>query len=376
MSKKEIVIIVILIIFTIFLSSTSYYLLNKDVDVILKDNLNVKVFDEVSVNDFIEKVNKGTVISDDELVNTSSLGKKDIRVKVKNKFGKESFYSFNINVVDDEAPIIDCEKNLISIAGEDYDVLGNVKVSDNSKENIKASIDGKFDLSTPGEYKFDIVAKDSSGNEAREEVILTVNKRTNTSSKYLMADRNFTTANGFDAVIKDGILYIDGILIANKTFSLPYNYGNGLTKETKAAFDKMKKDAASMGLNIYISSGFRSFNIQTSIYNNYVYKNGKTEADTYSARAGHSEHQTGLAFDVNDINQAFADTKEGKWLDENSYKYGFILRYPKGKNNETGYIYEPWHFRYVGEELAKILYNDGEWITLEDYFGITSEYNY
>ena len=128
------------------------------------------------------------------------------------------------------------------------------------------------------------------------------------------------------------------------------------------------------GLNIYISSGFRSYNKQKSLYNGYVSSDGKTKADTYSARPGHSEHQSGLAFDVNQINSSFDNTKEAKWLHKNCYKYGFILRYPKNKTNETGYIYESWHYRYVGVELATKLYNNGDWITMEDYFGITSSY--
>ena len=111
-----------------------------------------------------------------------------------------------------------------------------------------------------------------------------------------------------------------------------------------------------------------------NLYNNYVNRDGVVAADTYSARAGHSEHQSGLAFDVNTINDSFANTEEGKWLNDNCYKYGFILRYPNGKSDETGYQYEPWHFRYVGVELAEKLYNNGNWITVEDYFGITSRY--
>lgn len=376
MNKTKIVFISFLGIVLVLGSTFLYYLLNRNVKVILKDNLDVEVYEDVSSLSFIKKIEKGSIVSSEEEVDTSILGKNDIHIKTKNKFGQEKDYSFSINVVDTKSPIIESENELSTIAGEDFNVLDNVKISDNSKEDIKASIDGYYDLSTPGEYKINVVAKDSSGNESKKEIVINVKKRENTTSKYVMSDRIFTTANGFDAVIKDGVLYVDGILVANKTYSLPSNYGNGLTSETKEAFERMKKAAASEGLNIYISSGFRSYNLQSSIYNGYVSRNGKKEADTYSARAGHSEHQTGLAFDVNDISQAFANTKEGIWLDKNAYKYGFILRYPKDKNNVTGYIYEPWHFRYVGIDLAKTLYNNGEWNTIEEYYGITSEYNY
>ena len=184
----------------------------------------------------------------------------------------------------------------------------------------------------------------------------------------------FTTAKGFQGVIKNGVTYIEGYLVANKTYALPKNYGSGLTGQTQAAFRTMAAAAAADGLNIYISSGFRSYSYQNSLYNSYVRRDGAKKADTYSARAGHSEHQSGLAFDVNIISDAFIGTPEAIWLADNCYEYGFILRYPQGKSDETGYKYEPWHFRYVGTELAQILYNDGDWITMEDYFGITSEY--
>ena len=103
-------------------------------------------------------------------------------------------------------------------------------------------------------------------------------------------------------------------------------------------------------------------------------------ADTYSARPGHSEHQTGLAADIKGPNnnlyldQRWINTSEGQWLNNNCYKYGFIIRYPSGKESITGYIYEPWHIRYVGTEVATQLYNGGNWITLEEYLGIDSKY--
>lgn len=183
----------------------------------------------------------------------------------------------------------------------------------------------------------------------------------------------------------NGVTYIDGILVVNKTYALPSDYrpsNSGdyqycttcLTPETINAFNEMQADAQALGLNLYISSGFRSYSYQENLYNNYVAQDGKEEADTYSARPGHSEHQTGLAFDLNTIDDSFAYTAEGKWVAENCYKYGLILRYPKGKEQETGYQYESWHLRYVGNELAQKLYNNGNWITLEEHFKITSVY--
>lgn len=185
----------------------------------------------------------------------------------------------------------------------------------------------------------------------------------------------FTTSKGFAGITKNGLTYVDGVLIANKTYSLPSSYGTALTKETTSAFNLMKQAAAQDGIDIYISSGFRSYSTQKSLYASHVSRKGQERADLVSARAGHSEHQTGLAFDVNTIDSSFAGTKEALWLEDNCYKYGFILRYPEGKTDETGYAFEPWHFRYVGTELAQVLYNDGDWRTVEEYFGITSVYS-
>lgn len=103
---------------------------------------------------------------------------------------------------------------------------------------------------------------------------------------------------------------------------------------------------------------------------------GQAATDRFSARPGHSEHHTGLAIDLNSLKTAFGETPEGKWLAEHCAEYGFILRYPKDSEEITGYIYEPWHIRYVGVEFAQELYlGDGDFLTLEEYFGITSCYS-
>lgn len=168
------------------------------------------------------------------------------------------------------------------------------------------------------------------------------------------------------------LTYIDGILIANKTYALPADYAPGVDSEAQEAFDKMQTDAAELGLNIYISSAYRSYDYQAGLYQRYVERSGQAEADRYSARAGHSEHQTGLAFDLNTISDEFKDTDEGKWVAENCHKYGFIIRYPEDKESITGYMYEPWHIRYLGTETATSVYESG--LCLEEYLGITSEY--
>lgn len=165
------------------------------------------------------------------------------------------------------------------------------------------------------------------------------------------------------------LTYMDGILIANKTYPLPSNYNPGENKEARAALNKM---FAESGLKMWVCSGFRSYNVQKNLYNSYVRRDGAAKADTYSARPGYSEHQTGLAFDINYADSRFNGTEQAKWLAANAHKYGFILRYPEGKEQITGYMYEPWHYRYVGVENAEKIYASG--LTLEEYFGITSVY--
>lgn len=144
-----------------------------------------------------------------------------------------------------------------------------------------------------------------------------------------------------------------------------------------AMFNAAFKD----GVNLVFGSGYRSYALQKQFYDGYVAKDGQAQADTYSARPGHSEHQTGLAVDLTSpggkchLEICWQETPEGKWAALNAYKYGFILRYPNGKEEVTGYQYEPWHFRYVGKELSNEMHNQ-KIETLEEFFGILGGTSY
>ena len=145
--------------------------------------------------------------------------------------------------------------------------------------------------------------------------------------------------------------------------------GMQLAREAKEAFETLSEDAKKEGMNIIAMSSYRSYDYQVNLYDNYVATDGKEAADTYSARAGYSEHQTGLAVDVyNKVlpYTSFEETEEFNWMQENAYKYGFILRFPKDKVNITGYQYESWHYRYVGKEAAKYIHDHD--LTLEEYY--------
>ena len=180
------------------------------------------------------------------------------------------------------------------------------------------------------------------------------------------------------------------LVVANKKYALDYYFepsdlrvvnatGNRthyLRDCAASALESMFAAAAQEGITLVTCSSYRSASYQASLYNNYVAMYGTATADTISARPGYSDHQTGLAADIGDhdqatvFTQAMENTGEGQWLYYHAHEYGFILRYPKGKEWITGYSFEPWHYRYVGVEYATAIYNVSPDCTLEEYFGI------
>ncbi len=180
----------------------------------------------------------------------------------------------------------------------------------------------------------------------------------------------------------DGVTLVSGVPVVNKTYGVSVSYvpanlvdiGNNMQLDATCyeAFLKMASQAYDEGVVLWVASGYRDYATQEKLYETYAAADGEQAADSYSARPGSSEHHTGLAIDLNTVNEAFGETPEGKWVVEHGAEYGFILRYPQGKEEETGYMYEPWHIRYVGEELARKITDSG--LCFEEYFGITSVY--
>ena len=149
-----------------------------------------------------------------------------------------------------------------------------------------------------------------------------------------------------------------------------FNIGSqSMRDEAAKAFNMMGDAMNKKKLSLTPLSGYRSFELQTTLYNNYVAKEGQEAADRYSARPGFSEHQLGLVMDVNNIDESFESTEEFKWLQANAHKYGFILRYPKGGEEITGYMYEPWHWRYIGTKIAGE-FKKSKKNTLEELLGV------
>lgn len=160
----------------------------------------------------------------------------------------------------------------------------------------------------------------------------------------------------------------DEIVVANKHYPMSKDYNPGENPTAKA--ELLKLIAAMQQAGFPISdhySGFRSYETQTQLYQNYVNKDGKAEADRYSARPGYSEHQTGLAFDLVGTNgDLVTEEKAAQWLLDHAADYGFVVRYLKGKEKETGYMAEEWHLRYVGKEAKEIAASG---LSLEEYYG-------
>ncbi len=160
----------------------------------------------------------------------------------------------------------------------------------------------------------------------------------------------------------------DEIVVANKKHPMAANYNPGENLTAKAAFLRLRNDMIAKGYNVgYAYSGFRTYDYQKVLYQNYVNKDGQAAADRYSARPGYSEHQTGLVFDLTDkAGNLLEDTAASNWLKNNAHHYGFVVRYQPGKEASTGYMPEAWHIRYIGKEADEV-YHSG--LSLEEYYG-------
>lgn len=224
------------------------------------------------------------------------------------------------------------------------------------------------DINTPGTYPVTVNAKDRNGNDSTSSFTVIVQERPLSAP-----------------------LYINGILIANKSYALPEDFVPELTyfdsaysvssgyrgePETVAQFQAMVDAMESeIGLRMLVTSSYRSYELQRTLYQRYVSNDGVAQADRYSARPGHSEHQTGLTVDVlapGSSMEQFGSSTQYQWVKSNAHRFGFIIRYQEEKEAITGYRFEPWHLRYLGVEIATDVYNST--LSLEEYLGISSYY--
>ena len=260
----------------------------------------------------LNKDNKGKNNSNNTKPDTKNETKKPTVKKEKNMFEDETYY---------------LEKNL-----ERYQSYYNDHKDLRAKEIVK-----RVNSNIDKEFYVDVEKADlSKGN------LILVNK-------FNYVDSNYTPSN---------MVELSG-------------YGNGsLVKEAYDAYVELYNDALKDGMHLFVSTSYRNYGFQSTLYNNYVAEDGVENADTYSARPGYSEHHTGLAVDLattyNRSITQFGYTDEYKWMQKNAYKYGFIQRYTDENQYITGYLPEEWHYRYVGKDIAKYIYENN--ITYEEYY--------
>ena len=174
-------------------------------------------------------------------------------------------------------------------------------------------------------------------------------------------------------ILVNKFYYLKQDFIPNDIVDVDINYSyanNRVTKETNDAFVEMAKKAKEDNIKLIANSSYRTYERQEEVYKEFYYSKGISYADKYAARAGYSEHQTGLSLDIftsgSSTTSNFEESDAFRWLSENAYKYGFILRYPKGKEYLTGYNYESWHYRYVGKDDAYKIYKEN--LTFDEYY--------
>lgn len=352
--------------------------------VILAENKSFSVGDTIMLSDLVLEVKDGTLLTEDFKLDSSKAGSRTVSFSIKTRLGQTKNESFTVEFSDKTAPVITAAESFSTMVGQEIDLLKDASATDDSGESLTVTVKGDYDFHQAGEYHLTYVAKDSAGNFTEKAFTLTVMASPFDENGKLI-DGAYVTKNGFNLEIKNSIAYIEGHLLVNKSYSLPKEFNEGANgtysmrpEATKAFAEMSAASPLEIRKKLTIVSGFRTIARQTTLFNNYVKRDGLEAALTYSARPGHSEHHTGLGMDITTADTELCKDPEiaavMQWLNDNAYKFGFILRYPEGKTEETGYIFEPWHYRYVGTELAKTLYNNGDWITMEAYFGVDSIY--
>lgn len=328
-------------------------------------NINILPSNATNTNLQFECDNDGISISSDGVLTANKVGNYKVKVSVKNE---NIIKELNVKV-NEVAEKIEVNRNSISLY-----------ISEKTK--IDAKVFPQDAINSELEYitsDSNIAVVDNSGNitakkigkcnieiKTKLEPLVTANINVEVKAKPILSARNNSGTS--QSSNSNGLTYVNGILVVNKKYSIPSTYNPGVDQTALNAYYALKNAAQSAGYSMPLLSGFRSYNTQVGLYNRYVSIYGQATADTFSAKPGHSEHQTGLAFDVGSIDNNYGNTPAGNWLENNCYKYGFIIRYPRNKQNITGYQYEPWHIRFLGNPVATNVHNSG--LCLEEYLGI------
>ena len=265
--------------------------------------------------------------------------------------------------------------------------LSKIGYSKEEIVEIEKLKDSNIDYLLTIEYNKDIsnLIKEKYFIEKNLKSYLTYSKESGKDLSDVVAIVNVGANNEWYTNTKKSDISKNELMLTNKFYSLDntynsdnmvkvsnqYSYGDNqmVTQATFDAFLSMFNDAKKEDLTLIINSSFRSYEDQEEIYNFYKDTRGESEANKIAAKAGFSEHQTGMAIDIQTYGSSaktFEEFDEFKWLQNNAHKYGFILRYPKDKEYLTGYEYESWHYRYVGVDVATYIYENN--ITFDEYY--------
>ena len=262
------------------------------------------------------------------------------------------------------------EKIEVAKGNKDFDFKSYFKASDLSNCTLDIDTkDVKFDKE--GDYTAKVTATDAYNNKESKKFTVVVKAEEKAAIASVDNEQKVsgTSQSSSNSAVKP--YYKNGILIVNKKHPVPPGFGGGVNQTALAAVNRMISDMKAEGLSVdSTTSNYRSYSYQSTLYQNYVSAYGKASADTFSARPGHSEHQTGLAFDLREPGggSLLTNSKATSWVAKNAHKYGLIVRYQSGKEWITGYQAEPWHVRYVGD-IATSIYNSG--LSLEEYLGVS-----
>lgn len=366
-NKKKILILIIVII---LIPSLVYILMPKNY------GYNKKAIEVFKENDLYEQIKDKKIYSKtlEEAINQNSFNKEyfleylDIKyiddknfISNINKLLNLGYSSKDINAIYNKIPD---SVNIIIDSKYNKDIINIMNLSYFKIDNLKRYLDYDI-MDVKSIYDISNIKKDFN----YEDVVTYVNA--NLDKEYYSSDNLISNedASKIDVLVNKYHKLDENYEPSDLTI-IDSKYASGtqkLRKEAQIKFEEMASDMAKENLKIYAGSTYRSYTYQKGLYDRYVKKDGFAAAETYSARSGYSEHQLGLAVDiVNDKWDYLSENdKEYDYLVKNSYKYGFILRYPRGSEYITGYMFEDWHFRYLGIELATKVFNSG--LTYDEY---------
>ena len=366
-NKKKVLILIIIIILIL---SLVYILLPKNYGY---KKETIEVFKE---NDLYEQIKDKKIYSKtlEEAINQNSFNKEyfleylDIKyiddkdfISNINKLLSLGYSSKDINAIYNKIPD---SVNIIIDSKYNKDIINIMNLSYFKIDNLKRYLDYDI-MEVKSIYDISNIKKDFN----YEDVVTYVNA--NLDKEYYSSDNLISNedASKIDVLVNKYHKLDENYEPSDLTI-IDSKYASGmqkLRKEAQIKFEEMASDMAKENLKIYAGSTYRSYTYQKGLYDRYVKKDGFAAAETYSARSGYSEHQLGLAVDI--VNGKWdylsENDKEYDYLVKNSYKYGFILRYPRGSEYITGYMFEDWHFRYLGVELATKVFNSG--LTYDEY---------